>query len=655
MSFSPDYLGGGFSATFVDVTLTGDLDFGAAAVQSLTLGDDDQLVLGDGSDALFTFDTTDANANMLKLGLPAGTATEVPTLLVGLDSVVTGVDNAFGDGATDPRIAIVSPDGTDFMILTATDSGVGMDSNVAIAIGNTTATGVSIGRAGTTVSIVATCALQGSASTNAGSWTQQGVMTLDGDNAEMFLVRKNSDAGDEFVVDTSGSQILMSNKLAHIGDTNTYIAYTSDNIQFFAGGEEMMNLLEDGTQDKVTINGAAGDIDFLVEDAGGGNIIATDAALSLVSFTPTAQTSGSPTCFTYTDPAHTTLTASTAANSVFFDLSSTKEFDTGAIGAQSAFAISAPTYSFVGSSTISAAFTMIIDGVPEPGTNATISIGGAFVVGDATGFTSDIVGTATAGLIVVPGIGTGIGAVSQRTGLKIGGDTTGSVSLGDQTDTLTNLNSLEIDQVTYNSTTNTRTVTNPAAIYVAGAPVAGTNMTFTNGPYSIWVDAGNSRFDGDVTISGDTTLTAGDIVLEDNEATFYRTDASNVTASTQSSGLIFGNASTRTWDTGAIAIQTEYRFRAPTYAFAAASTITDAATLYVNTSPIAGANATITNSYALWVDLGTTRIDGAILSNNGAQTICDASGNLASANGANFGPGAVTSITVVNGIVTAIS
>ena len=37
--FHPDYLGGGFSATFVDVTITGDLDFGSASVQSLFLGD----------------------------------------------------------------------------------------------------------------------------------------------------------------------------------------------------------------------------------------------------------------------------------------------------------------------------------------------------------------------------------------------------------------------------------------------------------------------------------------------------------------------------------------------------------------------------------------------------------------------------------------
>ncbi len=50
----------------------------------------------------------------------------------------------------------------------------------------------------------------------------------------------------------------------------------------------------------------------------------------------------------------------------------------------------------------------------------------------------------------------------------------------------------------------TVTTTNAATLYVAGAPTAGTNQTITNA-YSLWVDAGTARFDGDVTISGTCT------------------------------------------------------------------------------------------------------------------------------------------------------
>ena len=110
--------------------------------------------------------------------------------------------------------------------------------------------------------------------------------------------------------------------------------------------------------------------------------------------------------------------------------------------------------------------------------------------------------------------------------------------------------------------------------------------------------------------------------------------------------------------TGGFALQRFVRIDAPAIDAATPLTIVDAATLWIGGAPsVGGAGpAAITNSYALWVDAGNSRFDGTILSNGGAQTICGATGNLASANGvAAFGPAAVASITIVNGIVTAIS
>ena len=52
------------------------------------------------------------------------------------------------------------------------------------------------------------------------------------------------------------------------------------------------------------------------------------------------------------------------------------------------------------------------------------------------------------------------------------------------------------------------------------------------------------------------------------------------------------------------------RVIAPTLAFAGASTVTNAATVYIDREPQAGANATITNPYSLWVDGGCARFDG---------------------------------------------
>ena len=88
------------------------------------------------------------------------------------------------------------------------------------------------------------------------------------------------------------------------------------------------------------------------------------------------------------------------------------------------------------------------------------------------------------------------------------------------------------------------------------------------------------------------------------------------TASTEVNN-ISSDAYTRQWATGAITTQREVFFGQPTYAFTGASTITDAANLYVQGAPAAGTNATITNSYALWVDDGTSRFDGDVTISGG--------------------------------------
>ena len=74
-----------------------------------------------------------------------------------------------------------------------------------------------------------------------------------------------------------------------------------------------------------------------------------------------------------------------------------------------------------------------------------------------------------------------------------------------------------------------------------------------------------------------------------------------LTAGTESVGIQLGGSAagasvTRQFATGAIAIQREIVCVAPTYGFVAASTITDAINLDV-ASPLAGPNATLTNSY----------------------------------------------------------
>jgi len=86
--------------------------------------------------------------------------------------------------------------------------------------------------------------------------------------------------------------------------------------------------------------------------------------------------------------------------------------------------------------------------------------------------------------------------------------------------------------------------------------------------------------------------------------------STGLTTTTEVPSMDLDLSATVTWATGAITSQRAIKIQAPTYAFDGASTITNAATLYIDAAPTAGTNATITNNYALWVDDGATRLDG---------------------------------------------
>ena len=111
--------------------------------------------------------------------------------------------------------------------------------------------------------------------------------------------------------------------------------------------------------------------------------------------------------------------------------------------------------------------------------------------------------------ITYPAAGTGAGSITTCNAFEL---PTAPILLGDQTATTTHQHGVFIGIPTYTSTTNTRTLTNAAGLYIAGAPVASTNVTITNGPYSIWVDAGTTRLDGEVSLGSNIYPTTTDTV-----------------------------------------------------------------------------------------------------------------------------------------------
>lgn len=98
------------------------------------------------------------------------------------------------------------------------------------------------------------------------------------------------------------------------------------------------------------------------------------------AFTPTASTTAATTRFLFTGAADTTLTASTEAPNVYFNMGQTRQHSTGTLSTQRDFRISPSTHSFVGASTLTNAASLVIDGPSNGGTNATITNSSALYV-----------------------------------------------------------------------------------------------------------------------------------------------------------------------------------------------------------------------------------------------------------------------------------
>jgi hypothetical protein len=114
------------------------------------------------------------------------------------------------------------------------------------------------------------------------------------------------------------------------------------------------------------------------------------------------------------------------------------------------------------------------------------------------------------------------------------------------------------------------------------------------------------------------------------------------TASTEAPSIYLNLTNSKTWATGSLTTQRFIRITAPTIAFAGASTVASAATLSIAGAPIAGTNATITNSYALWVEAGMSQFGGiinttaALVLNTGSQAF-NTSYHFVNWNGASVG------------------
>lgn len=126
----------------------------------------------------------------------------------------------------------------------------------------------------------------------------------------------------------------------------------------------------------------------------------------------------------------------------------------------------------------------------------------------------------------------------------------------------------------------------------------------------------------------------------------------SMTAATESPSVYFNLGQVRQHATGAIALQRDFRITPSTHSAVGASTITDAASLYIDSAPLAGTNMTITNPRALWVAAGLTQLDGGVRLGTVGAGLSIREGSNAAMGTATLSAGTVT---VSNTLVTSSS
>ena len=352
-----------------------------------------------------------------------------------------------------------------------------------------------------------------------------------------------------------------------------------------------------------------------------------------LTLTQVIATSGSPTFLTATGAAHTTLTASTEATDVNFNLARTVQFAAGALATQRAFLIQAPTYAFASASTITTASTLSISGAPAAGTNATIT--NAYALHVETGrvrissgsiFQTNGYATFSDVLSVTP---YGENSVVTHGGACFGWTGGSYVSEGQAADT-------KLFRDGASGVIAQRNGTNAQTFRVYNTYTSGTNyeyglLSWASNVFRIGTSAGSGGgtmrdtafgvldtagfWKPALTINANSGAPGVTITPYNNNGLTYTSatlSSSYFTASTESTEVNFNLSSTKTWPTGAITTQRAFRIQAPTYAFNGASTITTASTLSISGAPIAGTNATITTAYALNVESGNSNFGGGI-------------------------------------------
>lgn len=162
------------------------------------------------------------------------------------------------------------------------------------------------------------------------------------------------------------------------------------------------------------------------------------------------------------------------------------------------------------------------------------------------------------------------------------------------------------------------TVDDPFTVAIAGPPVAAGSVTFgDHGPLSFWVQGGATQLDGSLAVNGvypptNVNLIIGKSIEANRDRTQFYLGGGSLGATGTGDDSLFevipSNTVVRPSVSGGV--YAVNRFHTNSLSSAAATTISEAATVYIDGKPFIGTNVSITNaSYALHVAGGTVRVD----------------------------------------------
>jgi hypothetical protein len=307
------------------------VDFGTNGQAKLHSIFNDDNGVGFGGVAQIVWDTTDANANMLKIELPAGGSVDVPVILAGIGH--QGEDLTFFNGVTQPTLGVVDADRDSWLVMDfSADDAARIRSNrdIDLSIIDNSATSMTIKQGSDAYLIIDTA--DSSESVSIGTGISGMVITL-GHAVSEVTVNDNL---------TVTGYIDLSNA----GDIRNVGASGND----WTGTE----FSHDGG---ATFNASNGNYDFRIESVNNGNVFKIDASRDAVGIgmAPGAE-AGLTIAAGKTFTTGTNVAATLIANNNALTIDGYTAARAGAVD------IYEPNFAFLNSGAVTTAYTLRVRG-----------------------------------------------------------------------------------------------------------------------------------------------------------------------------------------------------------------------------------------------------------------------------------------------------